>query len=75
MKQIYLVPTRYGSQPRGAYVSFKNAAAACEAFGANEKLIEAVPVLDSEQAGPLDAWPYDAMAEWLRKQGGERDGL
>lgn len=75
MKQIYLVPSRYGSQPRGAYVNFKNAAAACKAFGVDEKLVAAVPVLDSEQAGQLDAWPYDAMAEWLKKQGGESDAV
>lgn len=75
MKQVYLVPSRYGSQPRGAYISFDNAAAACDAFGVKVEEIEAVPVLDSGRPGALDAYPFDAMAEWLKKQGGEKDGV
>lgn len=75
MKQVYLTPSRYSTQPRGAYMSFDNAAAACVAFGFDVGEIEAVPVLDSEHPSALDAYPFDAMAHWLKQQGGEQNGV
>ena len=76
MKQVYLTPSRYSARTHGAYMSFDNAAAACVAFGVKVEEIEAVPVLDSEHPSALDAYPFDAMAEWLKNQGeGERDGV
>ena len=74
MRQIHVISTRYGGTPKGAYISRKNAEAACRAFGYGDSSIVTVPLLDSDQTATPEAWPYEAIANALSK-GGEKDGV
>lgn len=75
MKQVYIVRDRATGRPTGAYASFDNAAAVFEALDMSVSDIVAVPVLDSDVGVIFDSYPFDAMARWLKQQGGERDGV
>ena len=75
MKQVYIVRDRATGRPTGAYASFDNAAAVFEALDLRVSDIVAVPVLDSDVGVVFDSYPFDAMARWLKQQGGESDGV
>lgn len=75
MKQMYIVRDRATGRPTGAYASFDNAAAVFEALDMSVNDIVAVPVLDSDVGVLFDSYPFDAMAHWLHRNGGEKDGV
>lgn len=75
MKQMYIVRDRATGRPTGAYASFDNAAAVFEALDMSVNDIVAVPVLDSDVGVLFDSYPFDAMARWLHRNGGEKDGV
>lgn len=75
MKQMYIVRSRATGRPTGAYASFDNAAAVFDALDLDVSEIVAVPVLDSDVGVVFDNYPFDAMARWLKQQGGEQNGL
>ena len=75
MKQVYIVRDRATGRPTGAYASFDNAAAVFDALDLDVSEIVAVPVLDSDVGVVFDSYPFDSMARWLQRNGGEKDGV